>query len=82
MGELPNSVPTPGHSLIPGPQPDCPLPGEHCRCRQQNAEFDDSTVHGGTDEQPRRNPSRNKAPDRVGGGSLFGVASGSVLDVG
>ena len=32
--------------------------------------------------QPRRNQSGNDAPDRVGGGSLFGVGSGAVFDVG
>ena len=32
--------------------------------------------------QPSRNKSGNDAPDRVGGGSLFGVGSGAVFDVG
>ena len=32
--------------------------------------------------QPKRNQSGNDATDRVGGGSLFGVGSGAVFDVG
>ena len=38
-------------------------------------------VRDDTPAQPRRNHSGNKAPARVGGGSVFGVGRGSVVDV-